>query len=461
MKTLYIECNMGAAGDMLMSALYELLEDKQGFLDVMNGLGLPGVKVVAQQGKTCGIAGTHMAVTVYGEEETEPGIAVGEGHCHEHAPEEAHDHDRGHAHGHFHEHGEEDDHHHEHDHYHGHGETHSGHHHAHGEEHSGHHHATPGHIADLIGSMDLPEEVKTNARAVYDEIARAEAKAHGCPVSDVHFHEVGALDAVADVTGVCYAMYLIGAERILVSPVHVGSGTVRCAHGVMPVPAPATANILEGVPVYGGSILGELCTPTGAALLKHFADSFGPMPVMVTERTGIGIGTKTFEQANCIRVFLGETEEKGNGEITELVCNIDDMTPEALAYACSRLLEQGALDVYTLPGTMKKGRPGHILTALCRPEDEGKLARHILEETTTNGLRGHRCGKYFLAPGAEQVQTLWGEVRVKTAEGFGIRHAKPEYEDVARLARENRLPYRTVYEEVLQQRDRKAEDGEE
>ena len=153
--------------------------------------------------------------------------------------------------------------------------------------------------------------MKRHARAVYDEIARAEAKAHGCPVSDVHFHEVGALDAVADVTGVCYAMYLIGAEKILVSPVHVGSGTVRCAHGIMPVPAPATANILEGVPVYGGSVKGELCTPTGAALLKHFADSFGPMPVMVTERTGIGIGTKTFEQANCIRCFWEKPGKRG------------------------------------------------------------------------------------------------------------------------------------------------------
>lgn len=414
---------MGAAGDMLMSALYELLEDKQGFLDVMNGLGLPGVKVEAQQRKTCGIAGTHMSVTVYGEEETEH--VAGEDHPHGHGNDHHHDH------------------------------------HVHGEGHGGHHHATPGHIAELIGSMDLPEEVKTNACAVYVEIARAEAKAHSCSVSDVHFHEVGALDAVADVTGVCYAMYLLGAERILVSPVHVGSGTVRCAHGVMPVPAPATANILEGVPVYGGSVKGELCTPTGAALLKHFADSFGPMPVMITERTGIGIGTKTFEQANCIRVFLGETGEKGNGEITELVCNIDDMTPEALAYACSRLLEQGALDVYTVAGTMKKGRPGHVLIALCRPEDEGKIARHILEETTTNGLRVRRCGKYFLTPGAERVQTCWGEVRVKTAEGFGIIHAKPEYEDVAGLARENRLPYRTVFEEVLRQREGNAEEGQE
>lgn len=413
MRTLYIECNMGAAGDMLMSALYELLEDKKGFLDTMNALGLPGVKVEAQPGKTCGIAGIHMAVTVHGEEEKEPG--TGDGHA----------------------------------------EGHSGH---HGHHHHGHHHhAAPGHIAELIGRLDLPEEVKRHARAVYDDIARAEAKAHGCSVSDVHFHEVGALDAVADVTGVCYAMYLLGAERICVSPVHVGSGTVRCAHGVMPVPAPATANLLEGVPSYGGEVRGELCTPTGAALLKHFADSFGPMPMMTTEKVGIGIGTKTFEQVNCVRVFLGEMEESGNGEITELVCNIDDMSPEALAYACSRLLEQGALDVYTLAGTMKKGRPGHVLTVLCRPEDETGLARQILAETTTNGLRVRRCGKYFLKPGIEQAQTRWGEVRIKTAEGFGIRHIKPEFEDVAELAKKNRISYQEVFEDALRRAGDKAE----
>ena len=207
---------------------------------------------------------------------------------------------------------------------------------------------------------------------MYDAIAQAEAKAHGCPVGDVHFHEVGALDAVADVVGVCYALYLLQPEQILASPVHVGSGTVRCAHGIMPVPAPATANLLSGVPIYGGTVRGELCTPTGAALLTHFAQSFGPMPVMTAQAVGVGIGTKQFEQANCVRAFLGETAEEANGEILELVCNIDDMTPEALAFACSRLLEEGALDVYVTPGTMKKGRPGHVLTVLCRPGAGGR-----------------------------------------------------------------------------------------
>lgn len=409
MRTLYIECNMGAAGDMLLAALYELLEDKSAFLDTMNGLGLPGVHLEAVPGTTCGIAGTHMRVTVHGEEEHEP--AAGHGHGHAHGHDHAHPHEHAHAHA--------------------------------------HHHATPGHIAEIIDGLTLPDAVKQHARWVYDAIAVAEAKAHGCPVGDVHYHEVGALDAVADVTGVCYALHLLQPERVVVSPIHVGSGTVRCAHGVMPVPAPATANLLTGVPIYGGAVQGELCTPTGAALLTHFAASFGPMPVMSVEAAGVGIGTKTFEQANCVRAFLGETVDETNGEIVELVCNIDDMTPEALAFASARLLDLGALDVYTVPGTMKKGRPGHVLTVLCRREQEGEMARQVLAQTTTNGLRVRRCGKYFLTPGAGEAATQWGPVRVKWARGFGITHCKPEYDDVARLAREHGVPFQQVQTDAV------------
>ena len=432
MKTLYIECNMGAAGDMLMAALYDLLEDQQGFLNTMNGLGLPGVHVEAQKGVTCGIAGTHMAVTVHGEEEKEPAA--------DHHDHHDHDHDH-HAHDHGHEH-------HNHDHSHDH-HSHDHHDHDHHDHDHHHHHATPGHIAEIIDALPLPQAVKAQARGVYDRIAQAEAAAHGCPVGDVHFHEVGALDAVADVTGVCYALYLLQPERILVSPIHVGSGTVRCAHGLMPVPAPATARLLTGIPYYTGQIRGELCTPTGAALLAQFAESFGPMPIMRVQKVGIGIGTKAFEQANCVRAFWGETADESNGEITELVCNIDDMTPEALAFASSRLLEMGALDVYTTPGTMKKGRPGHVLTVLCQADKEQDLARHILEQTTTNGLRVRRCGKYFLHPDFRVIESQWGTVRIKTAEGYGVRHEKPEFEDVARLAREQGLPYQTVLNDVL------------
>ena len=415
MKTLFIECNMGAAGDMLMAALYELLEDRQAFLDAMNALGLPGVRVEAQAAATCGIAGTHMTVAVHGQEETGGSVPAEAPHPHVHSHGEAHGHDH--------------DYHHHHDHDHDHP-------HDHGEGHHHHHHATPGHIGELLDGLPLPEEVRRRARRVYDAIARAEAKAHGCPVGDVHFHEVGALDAVADVAGVCYALYLLAPERIVVSPIYVGSGTVRCAHGVIPVPAPATANLLSGVPICGGTIQGELCTPTGAALLTSFADAYGPMPVMVTKAVGVGIGTKQFQQANCVRAFLGETVEEANGEILELVCNVDDMTPEALSFAASRLLETGALDVYTLPGTMKKGRPGHVLTVLCVPEQEGELARRILAETTTNGLR---------------VQTRWGPVKLKLARGYGITHVKPEFEDAAELAREHDVPYQAVLQEALGQ----------
>ena len=437
MRTLYIECRMGAAGDMLMSALYELMdeEQKKEFLERMNGLGLPGVKITSRKSSTCGISGTHMEVTVYGEEE--------------------HEHEHGHEHGH----GEPHPGHHGH----GHEEMHGDHHgHEHGGTHPGHHHADPLHISELIGGLDLPEKVRANAGQVYDAIADAEAKAHGCPVEQVHFHEVGALDAVADVTGVCYAMYLLKPERIVVSSVHVGSGTVRCAHGIMPVPAPATANLLSGVPMYGGSIQGELCTPTGAALLVHFADSFGDMPVMSGTDVGIGIGTKEFDQANCVRIFLGEeisgtnVKKSGNGEIAELVCNIDDMTPEALAFAAARLIELGALDVYTVAGTMKKGRPGWELTVLCETDRIDETAKNIMRETTTNGVRVRLCEKYFLTPGIETIQTERGKVRIKTAEGFGIRHEKPEYEDTAACARKEQISYREAYEQVLALRKEQA-----
>ncbi|EDN01574.1 TIGR00299 family protein [Pseudoflavonifractor capillosus ATCC 29799] len=437
MKILYLECNMGAAGDMLMSALYELLPDKAAFVSTMNSLGLPGVTLTPLSAKTCGIAGTRMEVTVGGEEEESHDVpmAAAEGHIHVH-PHEHHERSYEHhchpenphcpGHDHCHEH------HHEHEH---------GHHH--------HHHASPGHIASLIGGLPLPGEIKIHAQAVYDAIAAAEAKAHGCPVEEVHFHEVGALDAVADVVGVCYAMYLLAPDKIVASPVHVGSGFVRCAHGVVPVPAPATAFLLEGVPSYGGEVKGELCTPTGAALVAHFAREFGPMPVMTTRGVGYGVGKKEFERANCVRAFWGETADAANGEIAELVCNVDDMTPEALSYACTRLLEEGALDVYATPGVMKKGRPGHVITVLCDPAREDQLARAVLRETATNGLRARRWNKYFLTPGRETVETPFGPIRIKTAQGWDIAHRKPEYDDVAAAAHRAGVPFAQVWEAAL------------
>ena len=450
MKILYIECAMGCAGDMLTAALFELLseEQKAAFLEKMNGLGLPGVRVAAEPAVTCGIAGTHMAVTVHGQEEGDHDDHHHDHDHHDHGDHhhDHHEHDHGHGHTvpHLHVHDHIHDHDHEHDHVHDHDHHDHDHPHEHGHEHH-HHHASPDHIRGLIDGMDLPEEVKTTAWGVYDAIARAEAKAHGCPVGEVHYHEVGALDAVADVVGACYALWLLSPDRIVASPVHVGSGTVRCAHGVMPVPAPATANLLTGVPAYGGEVFGELCTPTGAALLVTFAQSFGPMPALAADRVGCGVGRKVFDRPNCVRAFLGESGGGANGAISELVCNIDDMTPEALAYACEQLLSEGALDVYTLPGTMKKGRSGHLLTVLCDPDREEALARAVLTHTTTIGLRVRRCEKYFLTPGAATVSTPYGEITVKTAEGFGLTKVKPEHDSVAAAARAHGVPYQTVY----------------
>lgn len=378
MKSLYLECSMGAAGDMLAAALYSLLPNQNEFLDTLNSLPLPGVEFFPEQTKTRGIAGIHMKVTVHGQEEDEP----------------------------------------------------------HGHKHPGH--SALGDIYALVDTFPLPKPVLDRVRAVYARIAQAEARVHGQPVDLVHFHEVGALDAVADVTAACYAMYLLAPQKVIVSPVHTGFGTVRCAHGLMPVPAPATALLLEGAVTCTGEIEGELCTPTGAALLMEFAAQFGRQPAMRLEKVGVGVGKKEFPAPNCLRAFLGETD--GDGEISELVCNLDDMTPEALSFACERLLEAGALDVYTMPGVMKKGRAGHLLTVLCRPEDEHSMAQRVLRETTTQGVRIRRCGKVFLTPMVETVETPWGSARVKTAEGYGISHRKPEFSDAARIAREQDLP---------------------
>ena len=415
MKTLYIECNMGAAGDMLMAALSELLPEPDAFIDRMNALGLPGVRVERRAAQKCGVSGTHMAVTVHGEEE--------------------HSHDEPHGHPHEHPHDHEHEHHHDHEH----GHCHHVHDHGHELHHDHpHHHSAPGDIRAIIEGLELPERVKRDALAVYGHIARAESEVHGVPVEMIHFHEVGALDAVADVVGVCLLIDALKPDRIVVSPIHVGFGEVRCAHGVLPVPAPATARILEGVPIYGGSVRGELCTPTGAALLKHFADEFGPMPAMAIQKTGYGMGTKDFEWANCVRAMLGEAPETA-GEVVELCCNIDDMTGEALAFAAEALMAAGALDAWCQGIQMKKGRPGTMLSCLCAPGDEARFAGLMLRHTTTLGVRFKTLRRFALEREAVTYETPWGPVRGKRATGYGVTREKPEFDDVAEIARREGL----------------------
>lgn len=428
MKTLYLECNMGAAGDMLTAALLELHPDPQGFVERMNRLGLPGVVFAAQPAVKCGITGTQVSVTVGGEEEESHDVPL-HSHVHETAQDEAHP---GHAHDHVHVH----DHEHTHDHEHSHG-------HEHGHGH--HHHAGMGDIRHILFHLDIPQPVRQDAEAVYQLIAQAESHAHGRPVEEIHFHEVGTLDAVTDVVAVCWLLHDLAPEQIVASPVHVGCGQVRCAHGILPVPAPATAYILQGVPTYGGSVQGELCTPTGAALLKHFVQRFGPSPVMRVEKTGYGMGKKDFEAANCVRAMLGQTQEEST-TIAQLACNLDDMTPEALGFAQERLWEAGALDVTTAPIGMKKNRPGVQLTCLCRLEDREKLVSVLFAHTTTLGVRESLCTRYTLARSQRTVETEHGPVRVKEARGWGVTREKPEYEDVAKIAREQGLTLDQVKE---------------
>lgn len=421
MRTLYLECRMGAAGDMLMAALSELTDQNE-FLAKMNGLGLDGLEIQAVPSVKCGIHGTHMKVEVNGEEEVSEDV-------HEHHHD--HDHDHDHTHDHDHEHPHDHDHEHSHEHHHDHEHAHE-HHHDHDH---GHHHVHR-HMSDIetiINNLNVFDTVKGNAQAVYRLIAEAESHAHNMPVEEIHFHEVGTMDAIADVVGVCLLMEMIGAERIYASPVATGSGMVRCAHGILPVPAPATAYLLQGIPSYAGNIEGELCTPTGAALLKHFVQSFEKQPTMRTEKIGYGMGFKDFPAANCVRAFLGEADD--DGEVVELVCNIDDQTAEEIGFAVDELFAAGALDVYSTPVNMKKNRPGIVFTCMCRSDQKEKMIELMFRHLTTLGIREYTCRRHSLSRSVETMDTPYGKVRIKKSDGFGIHREKLEYEDLAEIAR--------------------------
>ena len=513
MQTLYIQCTMGVAGAMLMGALLELLpaEEQQAFLAKLNSLGIPGVRVFMDPSVRCGITGTHVRVTVNGEEEgAEPGhkhhghehdLSHDHAHGHEHdlSHDHAHDYDRDHINGHdynhdhdhihehvhTHDHAHTHDRDHTHDHDHIHGHSHEMYHdevhhneahrddvhvqaHGHGGGHDhGHHHVHRGlkEVRAIIEGMDIEDAVKADALAVYDLIAQAESKIHGESLDHIHFHEVGSLDAVTDVVGNCMLLHKLAPARIAVSPIRVGSGTIRCAHGMLPVPAPATALLLAGLPIYSGDIESELCTPTGAALLRHFADEFGAMPTMMIEKMGYGMGTKEFPQAaNCVRVLLGEAAESGSAptcqsrpvpapapsptEILELACNLDDMTGEEIGYAMDILLEEGALDVYTQPITMKKSRPAVKLSVLAQPEDEEKMTALLLRHTTTIGVRVCPMRRTVLERRFEERQTPWGPVTVKVCQGCGVKKEKPEFDQVARIAREQGLSLAEVKAQI-------------
>ena len=436
MKTLYIDCGMGAAGDMLTAALLDLFPDKEKMVERLNGLGIPGVEYRLSKASKCVIGGYHMDVIVNGQMEDEHlherhGNSHGE-HGHEHA-DSAHTHEE---HGYEHtdaSHSHEDmSYHHESTHSHDHGHHHMG---MHGIEH-------------LVLDLGLSADIEKDVLAVYKLIADAESEVHGVPVSEIHFHEVGTMDAVADIVAVCYLINELSVDEIAASPVNVGSGSVHCAHGILPVPAPATALILKGIPIYNDGINGELTTPTGAALLKHYVNRYSDMPRMTVSSIGYGMGKKDFERANCVRMMLGETiaesdTDKGQEDtVIMLSCNVDDMTAEEIGFATEQLFEGGALEVYTVAVGMKKNRPGTLIRVLCTEDNKENVIGLIFKHTTTIGIRESVMHRYILSREDYPAQTPYGTVHIKKSSGYGTQKEKPEYEDLARIARNEKISLR-------------------
>jgi uncharacterized protein (TIGR00299 family) protein len=310
-------------------------------------------------------------------------------------------------------------------------------------------------ILEILKNSQLAVTVRERAAAIFQKLGEAEAHVHDVPLEKIHFHEVGAVDAIVDIVGACIGFQALGIERFACSPLNVGGGTAKMAHGVLPVPAPATAKLLQGKPTYSNGIQRELVTPTGAAIVATLCDSFGPQPAMTVSTIGYGAGAADLEgQPNVVRILIGEAAEKTvpgfDEEIAVIEANLDDMNPQIYGYFLEKALAAGALDVYTTPVQMKKNRPGTLLTVLCRPKDTNTLMSLIFAETTTFGARTYRAQRRVLPREWVNVTTSFGEVRIKVSRANGrILHAAPEYEDCRKLAVEKNTPLQQVISEAL------------
>ena len=382
----YFDCFSGAAGDMILAAMIHAGCPLDALRDTIARLNLPGVSIRAEPVTRGGLAAMHVEVDV---------------------------------------------------------------------DHAAHpHHRHLSEIARLIVAAGLPGSIADRAIATFQRLAQAEAAVHGIPIERVHFHEVGAADALVDIVGACAGIEFLGIERVVCSPIPTGSGAVRCEHGVLPVPAPATANLLKGVPLAACDEEGELTTPTGAAILTTLAESYGPVPPMRLEAIGYGAGTRENRtRPNVLRLLLGQVELGVSAErdfVAVLEAQVDDSTGQVVAYACERLLTVGALDAYTVPIIMKKGRPGQLMTVLCRPDDVAAMERVLFEETTTLGVRRHDAVRTKLPRETVEVATRFGPIRLKLARpGEPGVQAWPEYEDCAAAARARGVPLREVQHEAL------------
>ena len=316
-------------------------------------------------------------------------------------------------------------------------------------------HRSLGTILELLKSSKLAGSVCDRARAIFTKLGEAEAQVHDVPLEKIHFHEVGAVDAIVDIVGVCIGFHFLGIEKFACSALNVGGGTAKMAHGILPVPAPATANLLQGKPTYSNGVPRELGTPTGAAMVATLCDSFGPQPAMSVAAIGYGAGAADLEgQPNVLRIMIGEEAEKTvpgfDEEIAVIEANLDDMNPQIYGYFLEKALAAGALEVYTTPVQMKKNRPGTLLTVLCKPQDTQTLMSLIFAETTTFGARTYRAARRTLPREFVSVSTDFGDVRIKISRMNGrILHVAPEYDDCRKLAVEKNVPLQRVISEAL------------
>jgi pyridinium-3,5-bisthiocarboxylic acid mononucleotide nickel chelatase len=426
MRIAYLECFSGMSGDMFLGALVDAGVPARVLEEAVTALGV-GAKLEISRVVRSGISATKVDVYVDGEKDLPREEYWERQHEHEHSREHG-----GHSHSHP-------------------GES------SRAGAHAPHEHSRGlTEIRRIITAAAISEGAKKTAIAIFEALGHAEAKVHDIPVNRVHFHEVGAVDAMVDIVCAAVGADALGVDEIICSPLNVGGGAVKCAHGTFPVPAPATVELLKDAPVYSSGMQAELVTPTGAAIVKTLASRFAAFPEMKIEKSGYGAGSRDFPgHPNVVRLTVGEAAstalaaKTASETITVLEANLDDLNPQVFGYVMDRLFEEGALDAFGMPVQMKKNRPGTLLTVLCKPEDASKLTHLIFTETTTLGVRRRDEMRQTLARRWESVGTRWGEVRIKIASMNGtVTNYAPEYEDCRRIAAEHHVPLKTVIQEA-------------
>lgn len=448
MRIAYLECFSGISGDMFLGALLDAGVPPEVFTRTVEALGVDARLEISRVDRS-GISATKLDVIAAGEKELpreEFWEQQSRGHSHAHEPEPVPAHSHSHAHPHSHSHEKPHTHSDSHERSHEHG---AGHPHAHS-------HRGLKEIRQIINAAAISQPAKDGAIRIFEALGAAEAKVHNTGIEEIHFHEVGAIDAIVDIVCASVGAEALGVDEWICSPLNVGGGTVVCAHGAFPIPAPATLELLKHASVYSGEIQKELVTPTGAAIVSVLASRFSNFPAMKAEKVAYGAGTRNFKNfPNVLRLTVGETVERHPPpfpieEIAVLEANVDDMTPQVFGYAMERALQEGALDVWGTPVQMKKNRPGMLLTVLCRTEDSERLTKLILAETTTLGVRMRRESRAALARRHVSINTRWGEVRMKLANLNGsVSNYAPEYEDCRRIAKEQNVPLKTVMQEAI------------